>query len=415
MAQQTRILAALILTYMLFGILLNSVGTIILQSIATLGQTKSSAAILEAFKDLPIAVMSFLAASFLPRLGYRKAMLLGTVLVALACILVPLVPTFSAIKVFFAITGIAFALVKVSVYSTIGLISPNSARHASMTNLIEGMFMVGVLSGYWIFGAFIDPADPEGMGWVNVFWLQAAISVATAALLATTPLDESGAVREASKPSQDFIAMMALVAQPLVVVFVVSAFLYVLIEQAIGTWLPTFNREVLHLPAAMSIQAASIFAAALAIGRLSASAVLMRIGWYPLVNACIVAVAALVMVTLPLTEGLRPNPQIGWVNAPAAAYVLPLIGLFLAPIYPAINSAMLSALPKPDHAAMTGLLVVFSALGGTTGSYITGHMFAAFGGQTAFYMSVVPMAVILVSLAFFHRLSAPAERTTGVQ
>ncbi len=405
MSPRVRILAALILTYMLFGILLNSVGTVILQSITTMGQSKESAAVLEAFKDLPIAVASFLVASFLPRLGYRKAMMIGSAAVALACIAVPLVPEFATLKLFFAITGVSFALVKVSVYSTIGLITDSHKRHASLTNLIEGMFMVGVLSGYWIFSAFIDPADPEGMGWVNVYWLLAAMSALVCLLLATTKLDESAAKREASSPAGDFMAMVALVARPLVLVFVVSAFLYVLIEQAIATWLPTFNNEVLHMPAAMSIQAASIFAAAIAIGRLSASAVLTRIGWYPLVNLCIIAVATLVLVSLPLTQGLQADPDMGWLSAPTAAYILPLMGLFLAPIYPAINSAVLSALPKPDHAGMTGLLVVFSALGGTTGSFITGHLFAAFGGQTAFYLSLVPMVLLLLSLAGFRWLS----------
>ncbi|MEK6541528.1 MAG: MFS transporter, partial [Pseudomonadota bacterium] len=89
-------------------------------------------------------------------------------------------------------------------------------------------------------------------------------------------------------------------------------------------------------------------------------------------------------------------------------YILPLIGLFLAPIYPAINSAILSSLPKHNHAAMTGLLVVFSALGGTTGSYITGQVFAAFDGQTAFYLSIIPMALLLISLGGFRRLQVRA-------
>ncbi len=402
--RHTRIIVALVLTYMLFGILLNSVGTVILQSISTMGQTKASAAILEAFKDLPIAIASLLVASFLPRLGYRRAMMLGTASTAVACLAMPMLPVFAMTKALFAITGVAFALVKVSVYSTIGLVTDNSKQHASLTNLIEGMFMVGVLSGYWIFGVFIDPSDPAGMGWVRVYWLLAAISILIVLLLASIRLDESEAVRAESDPVGDFVAMVKLVARPLVIVFVASAFLYVLIEQAIGTWLPTFNNEVLHLPTTMSVQAASIFAASLAIGRLGASAVLTRIGWYPLVNLCIIAMAGLVLVSLPLTGGLVPDPNVGWLSAPLAAFILPLIGLFLAPIYPAINSAMLSALPKPDHAAMTGLLVVFSALGGTTGSYVTGQVFAAFDGQTAFYLSILPMALLLVSLGGFRRL-----------
>lgn len=409
MLKNRRILIAMVLVYMLFGILLNSVGTVILQSIATLGQTKASAAILEAFKDLPIAITSFAVASFLPRLGFRRAMMLGSGAVAIACLAMPLLPGFATAKFLFAVTGVAFALVKVSVYSSIGLVTNDQAEHASLTNIIEGLFMVGVLSGYWIFGAFIDPANPSGLRWLNVYWLLSALSTLVVVLLAISPLDESAAIAKTRTAKEDFVAMLRLIGQALVLVFMLSAFTYVLIEQAIGTWLPTFNNEVLHLPQAMSIQAASLFAAALAAGRLSAGVILRRIHWYPVVSVCIILMAALVLLSLPLTRGLSADPAIGWFSAPLAAYLLPLAGLFLAPIYPAINSAMLTALPKSEHAAMTGLLVVFSALGGTTGSYITGRVFAAFDGQTAFYLSIVPMVVLFVALGKFRRMQQHAK------
>ncbi len=60
---------------MVFAILLNSVGTVILQSIYTFGVDKPQASLLELFKDLPIAITSFLVASFLPLLGYRRSMM----------------------------------------------------------------------------------------------------------------------------------------------------------------------------------------------------------------------------------------------------------------------------------------------------------------------------------------------------
>jgi uncharacterized membrane-anchored protein len=55
------------------------------------------------------------------------------------------------------------------------------------------------------------------------------------------------------------------------------------------------------------------------------------------------------------------------------------------------------------HAAMTGLIVVFSALGGTLGSYITAEVFASFDGINAFYFSLVPMTLVLITLFFFKR------------
>ena len=100
-------------------------------------------------------------------------------------------------------------------------------------------------------------------------------------------------------------------------------------------------------------------------------------------------------------------------DAPTAAYLIPLLGLLMAPIYPVINSVALSSLPKPMHAAMTGLIVVFSALGGTLGSYITARVFASFDGIHAFYFSLVPMGLVLVTLFFFKR-SCRKNCTRGI-
>ena len=67
---------SLFLNYFVFAILLNSVGIVILKSLNNYGVDEASASVLEAFKDLPIAIVSFIVASFLPRLGYKKAMLI---------------------------------------------------------------------------------------------------------------------------------------------------------------------------------------------------------------------------------------------------------------------------------------------------------------------------------------------------
>ena len=47
---------------------------------------------------------------------------------------------------------------------------------------------------------------------------------------------------------------------------------------------------------------------------------------------------------------------------------------------------------------MVGLIVVFSALGGTTGSLIIGRTFAAVGGSTAFYLLLIPIVGVLLAM-----------------
>ncbi len=414
---RTRMVLGLILTYMIFAMLLNSVGAVILQVIQGFGVSKASASTLEAFKDLPIAIASFLVASTLPRLGYRRAMMLGLALVALACAGMPLLQSFWATKLLFATVGVSFALVKVSVYSSIGLLTGDERAHAGLTSTIEGWFMVGILGSAWLFAAFINPEAPGDPVWLDVYWVIAGLCVAVILLLAGTSMDESQA-RDGHAVGESFADMFRLLARPLVIVFLASAFLYVLMEQAINTWLPTFNREILHLPTALSVQAAGIFAGSLALGRLGGGVLLRRLPWFQVLAICVLAMAVLVLVALPLASNVQPREGASWWDAPLAAYVFPLIGLFMAPIYPTINSVVLSALPKARHAAMTGLIVVFSALGGTTGSFITGQLFAHFDGSRAFYLLLLPMALLLLSLTLLHRaartpVDAPAMPAGG--
>lgn len=400
-----RIILALILAYMMFAVLMNSVGTVILQSILSFGVSKTQAGTLEGFKDIPVALASFFLASLMPRFGYRRGMMFGLALVAVACVAMAVANSFWMTRLLFVAVGASFGLVKIAVYSSIGLITHDRQAHASLTNTIEGLFMVGVLAGYWLFGAFIDDSDPTSRAWLDVYWVLAGLCLAAIALLASSRLDETEARVPGERIGAGFARMLRLALRPMVLVFVISAWLYVLIEQSIGTWLPTFNNEVLKLPNAMSVQMASIFAGALALGRLSAGMLLRRMPWHVLLNVCVVAMGLLVLLTLPMAAGIADGQTIGWSNAPLAAWLFPLIGLFMAPIYPAINSVMLSALPRHEHAPMTGLIVIASALGGTTGSMITGVLFGRLGGETAFYLSLIPMAAILVALRLFRRES----------
>lgn len=400
------IIAAIAVSYYVFAILLNSVGTVILQSINSFDISKPQASTLEGFKDLSIAIVSFLIASVIPRVGYKLAMLFGLALVAVACSLAPSIANFLFIKILFACIGTAFALVKVSVYAVIGQISSSTRAHSSLMNTIEGIFMLGVLSGYWIFAGFIDPNNDASLAWLNVYYLLAAMVAFTFLIVMFAPI---APVQLANKSTiaSEFTSMLKLAYKPLVLVFIFSIFLYVLIEQGIGSWLPTFNNEVLGLPTQVSIQITSIFAIALAVGRLTAGAVLRKMNWYPFLNICLAGMAVLMLVSLPLAETSDIQTDVAsWSDAPLAAFLIPMIGLMMAPIYPVINSVMLSTLPLAQHAPMTGLIVVFSALGGTTGSIITGFIFDAIGGQNAFYLSLVPIAALMATLFFFKKASS---------
>ncbi|MBT8384924.1 MAG: MFS transporter [Bacteroidia bacterium] len=394
---------SLFINYFVFAILLNSVGIVILKSQNNYGVDEVQASILEAFKDLPIAIVSFFVASFLPRLGYKKAMLIGLGLVAAACISMYYGNSFDSAKILFATVGVSFALIKVSVYSMIGMVTEGEKEHNSFMSSIEGVFMIGIALAYFLFPAFNIEGKPDS--WLNVYWLLAGLSMLSFLFLLLTKFDKEPEV-PGTDLTDDFKQMFRLMARLLIIVFVISAFLFVMIEQGIMTWLPSFNDKVLKLPENVSIMMASILAISLAVGRLLAGVITRKVNWIWVLSICTVFAMALVIFVLPKTLNISVTEINSLTDIPLIGFAFPIVGLFIAPIYPLLNSVVLSALPKKLHSPMTGLIVVFSALGGTLGSRIIGWLFKNQGPENAFYYTLIPMGLLLISYFILKKLTA---------
>jgi fucose permease len=92
-------------------------------------------------------------------------------------------------------------------------------------------------------------------------------------------------------------------------------------------------------------------------------------------------------------------------DIPAIGFAFPIIGLFIAPIYPLLNSAVLSALPKHVHSHMSGLIIIFSAIGGTLGSRLIAILFENVGADSAFFYTLIPLGMLLIALFILRRLT----------
>jgi fucose permease len=330
-------------------------------------------------------------------------MLIGLALVSVACISMYFGNSFTAAKILFATVGVSFALIKVSVYSLIGTITENQQEHNSMMSSIEGVFMIGIALAYFLFPAFNSDTNPDS--WLNVYWLLAGISLVSFVFLFFAKFENQTEIPGVNL-ADDFAQMFKLFAKLLTIVFVISAFLFVMIEQGIMSWLPTFNSKVLHLPQNISIMMASILAITLATGRLLAGIITKKVNWIWVLSFCIIAAMLIVIFVLPKTVGLDVKEINSLSDIPLIGFAFPLVGLFIAPIYPLLNSVVLSALPKKMHSSMTGLIVVFSALGGTLGSRIIGYLFKNEGPENAFYYTLIPMSLLLISFFILKNLTA---------
>ncbi len=395
------IIPTLLFAYFINTLLIGSVGVVILQVQQSFSASATQAAFLEPSKDVSAALASFLLASQLARFGLKRAMLFGLSPLAMACLLLPSVPSYYSSLAMFALTGGVFAVVKIAIFSTIGLVAKDPKQHASTMGLFEAFYMFAVLAMYYTFGAFVDDANPTSTSWMNSYYLLGALLCLALLMLWRMPLDES-ALQESAESSAGFAEMLQLLSAVYVLFFVCGIFFYVFTEQGLMSWLPSYNRQVLEMPTRLALQVASILALLLALGRLLSAWILRFIDWYPLTVVCCVAIAGLLVIGL---WSIHQHQGVinSWREIPLGVLALPATGLFFAPLYPMLCSVILSTLHVSKHAPMTGLILIFSVIGGSTGSFTVGRLFDAVGGQAAYWILPLSCGVMLFAFTALKR------------
>jgi fucose permease len=130
-----------------------------------------------------------------------------------------------------------------------------------------------------------------------------------------------------------------------------------------------------------------------------------HIAWLWILLGCIVGAMMMLIFVLPQTVALQTGPINAFTDIPFLGFAFPLVGLFIAPIYPLLNSAVLTALPKKLHSPMTGLIIVFSAVGGTLGSRAIGYLFKNVGADSAFSYVLIPLGILMLTLFILYRMT----------
>ena len=397
---------ALYINYFVFAALLNSVGLLIQKSQNVYGVIESKASVLEPAKDLTIALVAFLIGSFLPRLGYKKGMLISLAVVFLGCFILFFGNAFWSVVTLFACTGFSFAIIKVSVMALISSVVDSEKEHKTFMSYIESVFMLGIVFAYLIFPLFYSETNPDA--WLNVYLFLAFLIAVVFVFILFSKLNLP-AIEDKKSVMENFREIVQLLSKPIMILFAIFAFMYVMTEQGIMSWLPTFNQKVLHLDEKLAGQMAVILMLSIAFGRFISGIIVKKISWFSYLAFCLIAAALLIIFVLPEAENSSVTEINSLGQVPWIGFVFPLIGLFLAPIYPLVNSTILSATQKSSHSAVAGLLTFFSAIGGTFGSVIIGVLFQNIGGGKAFYFSLIPLSVLLVVLFFINKISSKNE------
>lgn len=368
-------------------------GIVILQ----LGGTSVSYAhlgFLEAFKDLPIAFISFFAANFINRFGTKKSLALALSIVAICCFALPFVAQFWFFKLWFALIGICFSVAKISVYGILRNNITSETSLAKVMNNVEASFMIGIFIVNIGFGTLISSSYSEY--WKFGFLGIALLSAINVFLLLRTE------IKEFKIPKQNGwgITLKSFVA-PQYFVFLLIIFSIVFIEQNFNSWLPSFYKNHLGFNSFWALQAPAFMALCSFLGRITTSKIIQRYSIKKYYLTCIVAVfSILALAQLMFQNGLNN----------ISFFIFPLVGFFFAPLYPVISSQMIAQIEKSSINIFTSLIVIFSSLGSSFGSIIMSYIFELnYGSYYAVFISFALIILFFLSFIYFRSYVSKKE------
>lgn len=385
--KHSKISLPLKLTFLIFSMVLNCMGIVILQ-LSEAQITYDKLGFLESFKDLPIAFISLFAVNFISKTGIKKSLILALTIVGICSLILPFVEVFWFYKVWFAIIGACFAIGKICVF---GIIRNNISDEKSLAktmNSVEASFMIGIFVVNIGFGWVISSQFSEF--WKFGFLSISVLSAITIFLFSKLPVSEPE-----NMENENIFKEVAGIANPLLITFLAVVFSIVFVEQSFNSWLPSFYKNHLKVNSFFALQASSFLALFSYIGRTVTANVIQR---FSLPKYYILCLSSIVIVLL-IIIGIQFS---GMDDSKILLFLFPVIGLFLSPLYPVINSKMIAKIDKSKANVFTSLIVIFSSLGSSVSSII---MSVLFGNQLLNYYSVyILSAVILlftISLIYF--------------
>ena len=373
------------MSFLLFSMVLNCMGMLILQlSGAQISYNKLG--LLEAFKDLPIAFVSLFAVNLIHRLGNKNSLLIALFMVGIGCLILPFVEEFWFYKIWFALIGICFAMAKIAVYGLIRNNITTENQLAKVMSSVEASFMMGIFLVNIGFGWLL--ASEYADNWKLGFWLIGLLAFVNFFILLKTELIDGGTTTELFSKSilAQFLTRRS-------ILFFCIIFGIVFIEQNFNSWLPSFYKKHLNVSTFSALQASAFLALFSYIGRIITSQIIHKFSLAKYFLTCLVLIFSMLIIAHLL---LTLN------NSQIVLFLFPLIGLFLAPLYPVVSSKMISGIKKDDINIFTSLMVIFSSLGSSVGSISISFLFQNnLGTYYAVFISIAVLILFIISFIYF--------------
>lgn len=379
------------MSFLIFSMVLNCVSIIILQFSETSISYRNLGTI-EAFKDLPIALFSFISVGAINKIGTKRALAFVLAFVAVSCLVLPFANAFWVFKIWFALVGICFAIGKISVF---GIMKSNVTEvqgFARIMNQVEASFMFGIFLVNTGFGWLILKFPTY---WKFGFWLISLLTIINLILLKRTSIADLRLVGQ-----QNIFRNVKSFFRKEFFIFFILLFSIVFVEQNFNTWLPSFYKKELNVSTFFALQFSAFMPLCAYLGRLCTAYVMKKYSIQTYFIFCVFVLVLLVFLAFIIPVWWAENSSILLV-------LFPVIGFFLSPLYPLLNSFFLGKVQRDLSNSFTAIILIFSAFGSSAGSLFTSSLFHY--GWSHLYIAVILTVLIFIFIlsliTFKHNVS----------
>jgi len=375
--------------FMMFAMTTDSVGVIIPEVIKEFHLSMTVGGAFHYAAMSGIAFAGFFLGYLADKIGRKKSIILGLVLFALNSYLFSVGRSFAFFVILLVISGVAIGIFKTGALALIGDISQSTVEHTATMNTVEGFFAVGAIIG----PAIVAHLLAGGTSWK---WLYVIAGTICLLLIVTASFVKYPQTAGRSE-SVDLKRTLQMMKNPYALGFSAAIFLYVTVESAVYVWMPTLLAGYQGRLIWVATYAISIFFVLRAAGRFIGSWVLARLNWATVVT--IFSLAILLCFGISMLAGVR-----------VAILLLPLSGLFMSVLYPTLNSKGISCFRKPEHGAVSGVILFFTCVAAVLGPLAMGVVSDHFGDpKYGFVLATVFAALLFVAL-LLNQIFNPARK-----
>jgi fucose permease len=374
--------------FMMFAMTTDSVGVIIPEVIKEFHLSMTVGGAFHYAAMGGIAFAGFFLGFLADRLGRKKSIILGLVLFALNSYLFAVGRSFTFFVILLVISGAAIGIFKTGALALIGDISRSTTEHTATMNTVEGFFAVGAIIG----PAIVARLLAVGTSWKWLYVIAGTICVVLIAIASFVRYPHTSATAE----SVDLKRTIQMMTNPYALGFSGAIFLYVAVESAIYVWMPTLLISYKGSFVWVATYAISIFFALRAAGRFVGSLVLARLNWATVVT--VFSLAILICFCISMLGGVG-----------IAIFLLPLSGLFMSVLYPTLNSKGISCFRKPEHGAVSGVILFFTCVAAVVGPLAMGAISDRFGSPKYGFVLATVFAAMLFGGLLLNSIFDPAR------